>query len=107
MENRVDFRECMIGFENTEKKDFENGVRLRVWSDVHEMMTYNDIEEKIDSPLFTFCIEFGKDKNKIIMIDAPIDDLELFASSILKQIEIIRYNYSNEIQKQIELGGVV
>ena len=39
-----------------------------------------------------------------MIMDAPIDELELFAYSLLKQIDIVRNNYSTQIKYQTEKG---
>ena len=41
---------------------------------------------------------------KTLMMNVSVDELELFASSVLKQIEIIRKSYGEQI-KMLGLGG--
>jgi hypothetical protein len=65
------------------------------------------MNEEMDSTIFGMFIEFGKEKEKTIMLDAPINDLELFAKSILAHIEIIRKNYGEQIKIQNDLGSVI
>ena len=107
MKNIIELGGCVIDFENFESSDFENGINIKVYSDTHDLILYNEMNEEMDSTIFGMFIEFGKEKEKTIMLDAPINDLELFAKSILAHIEIIRKNYGEQIKIQNDLGSVI
>jgi hypothetical protein len=107
MKNIIELTECIIDFENFESSDFENGINIKVYSDTRELIRYNEINEEMDSTIFGLWIEFGKEKEKTIMLDAPINDLELFAKSILAHIDIVRENYGEQIKIQNHLGSLI
>lgn len=54
-----------------------------------------------ETPIHMLWIEYGKDKEHAIMFDAELDNLELFASSILKSIDMLRRDYSDVIKQKI------
>ena len=54
-----------------------------------------------DDTIFGFWVEFGE---KTLMMNVSVDELELFASSVLKQIEIIRKSYGEQIKIQSDMG---
>lgn len=107
MKNIIELGGCVIDFENFESSDFENGINIKVYSDTQCLILYNEMNEEMDSTIFKMFIEFGKEKEKTIMLDAPINDLELFAKSILAHIDIIRKNYGEQIKIQNDLGSVI
>lgn len=107
MNNIIELRKCVIDFKNLEKSDFENGISIRVYSDTHDLLVYNHNKEEMDGTIFGLWIEFGKDKEKTVMLDAPINELELFAKSILNHIDIIRKSYGEQIKVQSDMGCVI
>jgi hypothetical protein len=107
MKNIIELTECIIDFENFESSDFENGINIKVYSDTRILILYNEMNEKMDETIFGLWIEFGKEKEKTIMLDAPIDDLELFAKSILAHIDIVRKKYGEQIKIQTDLGSLI
>ena len=107
MTNIIELTECVIDFENFESSDFENGINLKVYSDTRDLVLYYEMNEEMDATIFGLWIEFGKEKEKTIMFDAPINDLELFAKSILAHIDIVRKNYAEQIKMQNDLGSVI
>jgi len=107
MKNIIELGGCVIDFENFESSDFENGINIKVYSDTRELIRYNEINEEMDSTIFGLWIEFGKEKEKTIMLDAPINELELFAKSVLNHIDIIRKSYDEQIKIQFDMGSVI
>ena len=81
------------------------GVEFIVYSDTHDLLVYaHNQEQMTGETIFGLWVAFGKDKEKTIMCDVEINELELFANSILKQIEIMRNNYSEQIKYQTDKG---
>jgi hypothetical protein len=107
MKNIIELTECIIDFENFESSDFENGINIKVYSDTSDLILKNEMNEEMDETIFGLWIEFGKEKEKTIMLDAPINDLELFAKSILAHIDIVRKNYGEQIKIQTDLGSLI
>jgi len=102
MENVIELKKCVTGFEKIERSDCENGVKIKVFSDVHDLLVYNSRKEEMDDDtIFGFWVEFGE---KTLMMNVSVDELELFASSVLKQIEIIRKSYGEQIKIQSDMG---
>jgi hypothetical protein len=86
-------------------EDFNEIAEVYVFSDTHDLLVCEEIGEKMDdNTIFSMWINCGKDKEKAIMFDVEIDELEEFASAILKQIEIVRKNYSEQIKFQTNKG---
>ena len=105
MENVIELKKCVTDFEKLEMSDCENGVKIKVYSDVHDLLVYNSRKEEMDdNTIFSFWVECGE---KTLMMDVSIDELELFASSVLKQIEIIRKSYGEQIKIQSDMGCVI
>lgn len=105
MENVIELKKCVTDFEKLKMSDCENGVKIKVYSDVHDLLVYNSRKEEMDdNTIFGFWVECGK---KTLMMDVSIDELELFASSVLKQIEIIRKSYGEQIKIQSDMGCVI
>ena len=105
MENVIELKKCVTDFEKLEMSDCENGVKIKVYSDVHDLLVYNSRKEQMDDgTIFGLWVECGE---KTLMMDVSIDELELFASSVLKQIEIIRKSYGEQIKIQSDMGCVI
>ena len=105
MENVIELNKRVVtDFESLDKSDFEKGVNLKIYSDTYDLNVYYNNKEEMDGTIFGLWVECGNDKEKTIMIDVPINELELFAHSVLKNIGIIRKNYSTQIKYQTEMG---
>lgn len=105
MENVIEFKKCVVDFNRLGRSDLKNGVKIKVYSDVHDLLVYNSRKEEMDDDtIFCLWVECGE---KTLMMDVSINELELFASSVLKQIEIIRKSYSEQIKIQSDMGCVV
>jgi hypothetical protein len=107
MINTIELRKCEIDFEKIEKLDFKKGVNIVVHSEIQDLLLYIENKEVMDTSFFGLFIEFGEEKEKTIMLDAPIDDLELFAKSILAHIDIVRKNYGEQIKIQTNWGAII
>lgn len=86
-------------------KDFEQEAEVFVFSTTSDLLSYTkDEQEMPGDTIFSLWINCGKDKTKAIMFDVEIDELEEFGNAILKQIEIVRKNYSEQIKFQTDRG---
>ena len=47
MENVIELKECVTDFEKLERSDCENGVKIKVFSDVHDLLVYNSRKEEM------------------------------------------------------------
>ena len=56
---------------------------------------------------FALWVEYGKDNENSLMFDADLDDLEMFANSLLKSIEMLRRDYSDVLKKKIKSGALL
>lgn len=105
MYNVIELKKCVTDFEMLEDSDCDNGVKIKVYSDVHDLLVYSNRKEQMDDDtIFGLWVECGE---KTLMMDISIDELELFASSVLKQVEIIRKTYGHQIKIQSDMGCVV
>lgn len=102
MEIKMPLRSCSI---DATIKDFEQETEVFVFSTTSDLLSYTKDEQEMPSDtIFSLWINCGKDKTKAIMFDVEIDELEEFGNAILKQIEIVRKNYSEQIKFQTDRG---
>ena len=105
MENLIELKKRVVtDFESIDESDFEKGVNLKIYSNTYDLNVYYHNKEEMDGTIFSLWLECGNKKEKTIMVDVPIDELELFANSVLKNINIIRKNYNTQIKYQTENG---
>lgn len=104
MKSDVELRFWSMDSDKIEEADLKDGLSLCVWSVPEELQYETNMGLKVDT-IFHVWIEYGEHKDKIISADIGIDQLELFAHSILSQIDIIRKNYNKEINKQMGYGA--
>ena len=106
MENVIELKKCITDFGVLKSSDCEKGgVKIKVYSDVYDLLVYNSRKEEMnDETIFGLWVECGE---KTLMMDVSIDELELFASSVLNQIEIIRKSYGEQIKIQYDMGCAV
>ena len=57
-----------------------------------------------DEYIYSIWIEYGDSYENTLMFDVKMQYLELFASSLLKSIEIVRRDYAEEIVKKRKKG---
>ena len=105
MESVIELKKCVTDFEKLESSECENGIKITVYSDVHDLLFCSSRkEEMVEYTVFGLLVECG---NKMLMMDVTIDELELFTSSVLTQIGIIRKSYGEQIKIQSDRGCVV
>jgi hypothetical protein len=108
MKTILDVHKFDTDFKEIETSDPNRGhplpIRLKVFPNVNDLCATSNANEMLKTTIFDLWIEIGYEQEKTIMIDVPMEDLELFAHSVLKQIEIVRKNYAELIQKQKDLG---
>jgi hypothetical protein len=107
MENIIELKNCVTDFERLDNSDFEKEINIKIYSDTNDLLACNDNGEEMDGTIFNLWIECGKEKEKTIMFDLPINELELFAKSVLNHIDIIRKSYGEQIKIQSDMGAVV
>ena len=104
MENILQPTDCVCDFETLSKDDFKDGIRIKVYSEINDLLAYNSQNSDMcDSTIFGVWVEIGK--SRAIMANVSIDELELFSKSILTHIEILRRNYGEQIKVQTDRGN--
>ena len=83
------------------EKDFDNGCQIYIYKDEQSW------EGGEESHAFSLWIEYGKDKENSLMFDADLNDLEMFANSLLKSIEMLRRDYSDVLKEKIKNGALL
>ena len=83
------------------KKDFDKGCQIYIYKDE------NSWEQDEGTHVFALWVEYGKDKEKALMFDADLNDLEMFANSLLKSIEMLRRDYSDVLKEKIKSGALL
>jgi hypothetical protein len=105
MQNIIESINCYTSFfedKKIEESDFEKRIRVRVLSDTEDLFISSINKEEMDGTIFRFEIGIGDEEDEnTITADVRINELELFASSILNHIEIVRKNYGEQIKKQL------
>jgi hypothetical protein len=81
------------------QKDFKNECQIYIYKD--EQYWKSDEE----SHAFSLWVEYGIDKKQSIMFDVDLNDLEMFANSLLKSIEMFRRDYSDVLKDKIKIGA--
>ena len=101
MKNTIEFNRAVSDYE-----DYENGGKIIVQSDVEELISSHEENEVAEG--FIYYIGIDNNKNsKAINIGVPINELELFAKSIITHIEIIRATYGEQIKQQHDKGNII
>jgi hypothetical protein len=83
------------------QEDFDKGCQIYIYKDEQSW----EIDE--ESHAFSLWIEYGKDKQKTLMFCADLNDLEMFANSLLKSIEMLRRDYSEVLKEKIKSGALL
>ena len=83
------------------KKDFDKGCQIYIYKDEISW------EQDDATHAFALWVEYGKDNENSLMFDADLDDLEMFANSLLKSIEMLRRDYSDVLKKKIKSGALL
>jgi hypothetical protein len=84
--------------------DLKEGCEIYIYSDVNDLFAYNSTNEDMEGTIFGLWINCGKNKERALMFDIEIDSLEEFAYAVLKRIELIRRNHSEQIKNQTDKG---
>jgi len=80
-------------------EDLNKNPQLSVSSNCNDLTACFISKTKMDDgTVFNISLEFNEES--FIQYEVKIDDLELFATSILKSIEIVRRDYSEHIRYQ-------
>ena len=106
MKNIIELQNGFLGYETLTSKDLELGVTLKVFSDIGDLLVYNNQKSPMSGTVFGVTIECLKDDNIGMFFDVPMDELEMFAHSVLKHIEIVKTKHADDIKKQISLGNM-
>lgn len=102
MENVIQTKRCVTDFKILKSEECEKGAKLIIYSDIDELLVYKSRNEPMDDvTIFGISVEFGE---KTIMMDISINELELFARSLLSHIKMIRKVYGEEIKMQNNMG---
>lgn len=83
------------------QKDFDNGCQIYIYKDESSW------EQDEETHAFSLWIEYGKDKEKSLMFEADLNDLEMFTNSLLKSIEMLRRDYSDVLKEKIKSGALL
>jgi hypothetical protein len=83
------------------KEDFDKGCQIYIYKDEKSW------EGDEESHAFALWIEYGKDNENSLMFDADLNDLEMFANSLLKSIEMLRRDYSDVLKEKIKNGSLL
>jgi hypothetical protein len=101
MQNEITFKESAVDFESINGSEItDNDVNLLIFSDTSDLLSYNSGKDAMEGTIFSIWLEIGEEKEKTIIFNISIDDLELFALSVLKHVKIIRKNYGDQIKIQ-------
>lgn len=111
METRIQLRNLAIDAkikDQSLERDLEKGAEIYLHSDTRDLVVNTENSETMEEEtIYSLWFQFGQYKEQAFMWDVRMDDLELFAHSILKSIEIIRRNYADEIKYQTKQGAVI
>jgi len=83
------------------KKDFDIGCQIYIFKD-----EFSWIEEE-HRHAYSLWIDYGLEKSNSLMFQVPLDDLELFANSLLKSIEMLRRDYKDVLKEKIKNGNLL
>jgi hypothetical protein len=90
--------------DNMTLEDIKKISKIQIYGDTHDMLLYKQQNESMrGETIFHGDIHSEWDTNKSIFFDMEMDELEEVATAILKQIELIRRNYSEQIKFQTDM----
>ena len=94
--------------DNMTFEDIKKVSRIQIYGDTHDLVLYKLQNESMrDDTIFHGDIHSDDNADKSIFFDVEMDELEEFANAILKRIEIIRRNYSEQIKFQTDMRRYV
>jgi len=83
------------------KKDFKESCQIYIYKD-----EVNWEDDETDNA-FSLWVEYGQSNKKALMFDVDLNDLEMFANSLMKSIEMLRRDYSEVIKHKIKNGSPI
>ena len=85
-------------------EDFYEPTEVEIITNVNDLLVCCNKSTEMTCTIFSIYLNCGKDKEKAIMFDVEIDELEEFASAVLKKIDIVRKNFAEQIKYQTDNG---
>jgi hypothetical protein len=76
--------------------DFKKGCQIFIWKEEKDWLV--DEEQNV----YQIWIEYSEKKERTLMFTSDLDDLEMFANSLTKSIEMFRRDYAHSIKERIE-----
>lgn len=76
-------------------KEFKISCQVEVWRDT-------DFGSEEDDYAYGFWIEYGEENNSTLLFKVELDQLEMFAHAVLKDIEMLRRDYAEIINERIK-----
>ena len=84
------------------QKEFDNGCKICLYKEEEDWESEEDIH------VFSLRLEYGKNNKKyFIWFEVDLNDLEMFANSLMKSIEMLRRDYSEVIKHKIKNGSPI
>lgn len=83
------------------QKDFKESCQIYIYKDEDNWKDH----EKYNA--FSLWVEYGEDNKETLMFDVDLNDLEMFANSLMKSIEMLRRDYSEVIKHKIKNGSPI
>jgi len=94
--------------DNMTFEDIKKISKIQIYGDTHDLLVYKHENESMrKETIFHGDIHSEWDIDKSIFFDVEMDELEIVATAILKQIELIRRNYSEQIKFQTDMCNYV
>lgn len=76
--------------------DFKKGCQIFIWKEEKDWLI--DEEQNV----YHIWIEYSEKNERTLMFTTDLDDLEMFANSLTKSIEMFRRDYAHSIKDRIE-----
>lgn len=76
--------------------DFKKECQIFIWKEEKDWLV--DEEQNV----YQIWIEYSEKKERTLMFNTNLDDLEMFANSLIKSIEMFRRDYAHSIKDRIE-----
>jgi hypothetical protein len=106
MKNTIELQNGFLGHDVLKSDDLKYGVKFKVYSDVHDLLVYNNQKVTMSGTVFNVTIECIKNENIGMFFEVPMDELEMFAYSVLKHVEIVKNKHAEDLKKQLSLGNM-
>lgn len=79
--------------------DFYRWAQIYIYKD--ESNWISDEDESV----YSLWVEYGFDKDKAMMFEVKLDDLELFAETLIKSINMFRRDYEGVIREKLKTNA--